>query len=62
MNLIFILVWLLFFCIVDVNNIERGLLRISLFSELIEERINVFLKELILLFVKLNLLLIDCEI
>lgn len=53
-NSTFILARLLFLRTVDVNNTERGLLRTSLLSESIEERINVSLKELISSSVKLN--------
>ncbi len=59
---IFILARLLFLRTVDVNNTERGLLRTSLLSESIEERINVSLKELISSSVKLNSSLTDREI
>lgn len=61
-NSTFILARLLFLRTVDVNNTERGLLRTSLLSESIEERINVSLKELISSSVKLNSSLIDREI
>ena len=61
-NATFILARLLFLRTVDVNNTERGLLRTSLLSESIEERINVSLKELISSSVKLNSSLTDREI
>ena len=61
-NSTFILARLLFLRTVDVNNTERGLLRTSLLSESIEERINVSLKELISSSVKLNSSLTDREI
>lgn len=61
-NSTFILDRLLFLRTVDVNNTERGLLRTSLLSESIEERINVSLKELISSSVKLNSSLTDREI
>ena len=61
-NSTFILARLLFLRTVDVNNTERGLLRTSLLSESIEERINVSLKELISSSVKLNSSLTEREI
>ena len=61
-NSTLILARLLFLRTVDVNNTERGLLRTSLLSESIEERINVSLKELISSSVKLNSSLTDREI